>query len=91
MLRFSGLVVPPPGSPIWMRIRGIAIILVLVVALLALGAGIVQLVGLAFGGVSLLTSIWLGLLVIVVAIGVLALFGRRRQAAAKAKRGAPGS
>jgi hypothetical protein len=88
LLRFMGLVAPPPGAPIWLRIRGILLILLLVVALLALGTGIVQLVGLPFGGVSLVTSAWAGLLVIIVALGVLAVVGRRRQKRAQAARAA---
>jgi fatty acid desaturase len=88
MLRFTGLIVPPPGSSILLRARGILIVVALILGLLAVGAGIVQLVGLIFGGVGLLTSIWLGLLVIVVAFGVLAVLGRRRQATARARRAA---
>src|SRR3954449_10634705 len=45
-LRFMGLVAPPPGANILLRIRGILLIVFLVVALLALGWGIVQLVAL---------------------------------------------
>jgi hypothetical protein len=87
-LRVMGLVVPPPGAPIFLRVRGIVLLLLVVVALLALGTGIVQLVGLAAGGVSLLNSVWLGFLVIIVALGVLVFVGRRRQKRAKAARAA---
>ena len=38
-LRFMGLVAPPPGAPLWLRARGILLILFLVVALLALSLG----------------------------------------------------
>ncbi|MGI8594834.1 MAG: hypothetical protein ACR2ML_10800 [Solirubrobacteraceae bacterium] len=78
-LRFMGLVVPPPGSSIWLRLRGWAIVLGIVVALMALGLGIVELASLPFGGVGIAGGLLLGLLVVTAALGILALFGRRRQ------------
>jgi hypothetical protein len=59
-----------------------------VIVLLAIGLGIVELIALPFGGVSLGGGLILGLLVVVIALGVLALFGRRRQAKARAQAGA---
>ncbi len=82
-LRFMGLIAPPPGSSIALRARGIALAILIVIVLLALGLGIVELVSLPFGGVSLAGGLLLGLLVIVAALGILALFGRRRQAKAR--------
>src|ERR1700704_4584633 len=58
LLRFMGLVAPPPSAGRLMRVRGILIILALIVALLVLGTGVAQLIGLPFGGLSLLTSVW---------------------------------
>jgi hypothetical protein len=87
LLRFMGLVAPPPGSSVWLRVRGILLILALVIALLLIGLGIVELIALPFGGVSLGGGLILGLLVVVIALGVLALFGRRRQAKARARAG----
>ena len=84
LLRFMGLVAPPPGSSLVMRARGILTLLVLVAVLLAVGLGIVELVSLPFGGVGLIGGILLGLLVVVVVLAVLALVGRRRQARARA-------
>lgn len=89
-LRFMGLVVPPPGSSIWVRLRGWATILGIVVALLAIGLGVVELVSLPFGGVSVAGGLLLGVVVVAAALGLLALFGRRRQKRAQAKRGAAG-
>jgi hypothetical protein len=86
MLRLMGLLAPPPGAPTWLRVRGILVIVLLVVGVLAIGTGLVQLIGLPFGGVSLVTSVWVGLLVVIVALGVLALLGRRRQKRAQAAR-----
>ncbi len=85
LLRFMGLVAPPPGSGALRRARGILIILLLVVAALALGWGLVQLVSLPFGGIDPVISIFWGFLVVLVALGVLFFVGRRRQGRARAK------
>ena len=88
MLRVTGYLVPPPGSSIFLRVRGILLILALVVGLLAIGIGIVQLISLPFGGVALLTSVYLGLVVVLIGVAIAFLLGRRRQKAAQAKRAA---
>jgi hypothetical protein len=59
-----------------------------VIALLAIGTGIVQAIGLIFGGVGVGSSVFFGFLLVVVGLGVLVLFGRRRQAKAQAERAA---
>lgn len=86
LLRLTSVLIPPPGAPGWQRARGILLILLIVVALLAIGTGIVQLIGLPFGGVGLVTSVWVGLLVVIAAITGLVVYGRRRQARAQAAR-----
>jgi hypothetical protein len=88
LLRFMGLVAPPASAGTFARVRGIFIILALIVAVVLLGTGVVQLIGLAFGGVSLLTSVWVGILLVIVVLAVLAVLGRRRQAKAAAARAA---
>jgi hypothetical protein len=85
-LRFMGLVAPPKSAGPLARVRGVLIIVALVVAILALGFGIVSLVALATGGMSLDLRIFWGFVLVVVAIGVLAFFGRRRQRKAQADR-----
>ncbi len=85
-LRFLGLIMPPASAGILLRIRGIVLIIVLVVLILALGFGIVQLVALPFGGISLDLAIFYGLVLVAVVLGVLAYFGRRRQKRAQAER-----
>ena len=53
--------------------------------LLALGFGIAKLVTLPFGGAGTLVSVLLGIVIIAAILGILALFGRRRQATAREK------
>src|SRR6202011_137505 len=51
-LRFMGLIMPPKNAGTLARIRGVVLIILLIVAILALGFGIVKLVALPFGGLS---------------------------------------
>ena len=85
-LRFLGLIAPPASAGILMRIRGVLIAIVLVIAVLALGFGIVYGIGSAAGGISVDTAIFFGLVLVLIAVGVMAFIGRRRQKRAKAKR-----
>jgi hypothetical protein len=85
-LRFMGLVAPPSSAGLLPRIRGILVVVAIVVAVLLLAFGIVKLVALPFGGLSLDLSIFYALVLVVIAIGALAYFGRRRQQRAKAAR-----
>jgi hypothetical protein len=83
-LRAMGLLVPPSSAGILARVRGIALILILVIVLLAIGTGLVQLISLPFGGLGLAPSVLLGLIVVLVVLGVAAAIGRRRRERAKA-------
>jgi hypothetical protein len=85
-LWLMGLLVPPASAGIVARIRGIVLIVVLVILILALGFGIVSLIALPFGGLSLDLRIFYGLALVAIAVGVLAFFGRRRQKRAQAAR-----
>ena len=85
-LRFLGLIAPPASAGVLARIRGILIAIVLVVAILAIGFGIVYGIGQIFGGVSVQLSIFWGFVLVAIVIGVLAFFGRRRQKRAQAQR-----
>lgn len=85
-LKFMGLVAPPKSAGTLARVRGVLIIIALIIAVLLLGFGIVSLVALATGGLSLDLRIFWGFVLVVVAIGVLAFFGRRRQRKAQADR-----
>lgn len=87
MLRLMGLVAPPPGASTLLRVRGYLLILAVVLALLALGLGIVELVSLPFGGsLDIGQALLLGFVVVLFALGALAFFGRRKQARLKAAR-----
>jgi hypothetical protein len=88
MLRMMGLLIPPGSAGVWARVRGIFLIILLVIAMLAIGTGIVQGIGLIFGGIGLGSSVFFGFLVVVIALGVLVFLGRRRQARAQANRAA---
>jgi hypothetical protein len=87
-LRFMGLVAPPASAGTLARVRGIAIFVALVVLVLAVAFGIVSGIALAAGGLSLDLRIFYSLVLIVVVIGALVFFGRRRMKAAQAKRSA---
>lgn len=87
-LRAMGLLVPPASAGIVARVRGILLIVLLIVVLLALGLGVVELVSLPFGGLGLAPGILLGLFLAIAVIAVVAVIGRRRRDRALAQ--APG-
>jgi hypothetical protein len=88
LLRMAGLLAPAPGASTLMRVRGFALILLLIVVLVLIGFLLAQLVGLPFGGISTAGAFFLGLLIDGLAIGGLVYFGRRKQQAAIAARSA---
>ncbi len=85
-LRMIGLLAPPASAGLLARVRGILLVILLIVAILGIGFGLVELVSLPFGGISLDLAIFYGIALVVVALGVMAYIGRRRQRAARAKR-----
>ena len=85
ILRLMGLIAPAPGASLAMKARSVLIILAIVVTLLAVGSAVAALVLLPFGSGSVVGTIFLGLFVVLVALGVLGFVGKRRQTAAKAK------
>jgi tetratricopeptide (TPR) repeat protein len=90
-LRAMGLLIPSASAGILARIRGILLIIALIIALLAVGLGVVELVALPFGGLGLAPGILLGLFVAIAAIAIVAMVGRRRRDRASASARAPGS
>jgi hypothetical protein len=85
-LQLMGLIAPPASAGVLARARGILLLIVLLIVILALGFGIVNLVALPFGGISLDLSIFYGLVLVAIVGGVLAYLGRRRQKRAQAQR-----
>lgn len=83
-LRAMGLLLPASSAGILARVRGLALIMLLIVALLAVGLGIVELISLPFGGIGLAPGILLGFILVGIALAVLIVFGRRRRDRAKA-------
>lgn len=86
MLRVLGFVAPGASAPLWKRARGVFSIILALFAIVAIGWLLVTLIALPFGGIGATSAIWLGLLLAIVALVVLVLVGRRRQARAQAKR-----
>jgi hypothetical protein len=91
MLRMMGLLLPPSSAGILARVQGILLLIVLVIVLLAVGFGLVKLIALPFGGIGTGPALFFGFLVVVIALGVLVLFGRRRQAKTREARAAGGA
>ena len=85
-LRFLGLIAPPASAGTLARIRGILIAIALIIAILALGFGIVYGIGNLIGSVSVQLAIFYGFVLVLIVVGVLAVVGRRRQKRAQAKR-----
>ncbi|MHB1538467.1 MAG: hypothetical protein ACYCUM_08115 [Solirubrobacteraceae bacterium] len=83
-LRAIGLLLPPGSAGMLARVRGILLLIGLVAAALAIGLGIVELIALPFGGVSLAGGILLGFFLAVGVIAALVMFGRRRRDRARA-------
>lgn len=83
-LRTMGLLIPPGSAGILARLRGILLIVVLIVVLLAIGLGLIELISLPFGGIGLAPGVLLGFILVLVVLGVVAAFGRRRRDRAQA-------
>ena len=88
LLRLMGLLAPPPGAGRMARVRGIALVVGIVLLLLLVGFLLANLVALPFGGISTAGAVFLGLVIVALILGGLALFGRRRQKKALAARNA---
>ncbi len=82
-LRAMGLLVPSSSAGILARIRGVILIILLVIVLLAVGLGVVELIALPFGGISTPAGVLLGFYFVLAALGVVAAVGRRRRSRAR--------
>jgi len=89
MLGMMGLLIPPASAGMVARVRGILLLIALVIVILAIGFGVVKLVALPLGGIGTASAVFFGFLLVVIAIGVLVLLGRRRQARMRAARAGP--
>lgn len=78
-LQAMGLLVPTSSAGILARIRGVILIILLVIALIAVGLGIVELVSLPFGGIGIAPGVLLGFFVVLAVLGVIAAIARRRR------------
>jgi hypothetical protein len=88
LLRLMGLLAPPASAGRMARVRGVAIVVGLIVLLVAIGFGLANLVALPFGGISIPGGVLLGLVIVALIVGVLALLGKRKQRKALAARSA---
>jgi hypothetical protein len=84
-MKFIGLIAPPSSAGILARLRGIVIVIVLMIAIFSLATGIVEAISLPFGGFDWQLAVFWGFVLVLIALGVLIFFGRRRQKAAQAK------
>jgi len=82
-LRAMGLLIPSSSAGILARVRGILLIIALIIALLALGLGIVELISLPFGGLGIAPGVLLGLFLVIAVLAAVAAVGRRRRDRAK--------
>lgn len=85
-LKLIGLIAPPASAGALARMRGILLIILLIVGVIALGMGIVEAISLPFGGFDWQPALFYGFVLALVAVVVLIVFGRRRQRSAQAKR-----
>lgn len=87
LLRIAGLLAPPAGSSGVAKLRAAGLILLLIMALIAAGTGVIALLSwVAPGGLGTASLISLGFLTAVAVLIGLILFGRRRQRRAMAQR-----
>jgi hypothetical protein len=85
-LRIMGVVAPPSSAGSFARVRGIVIVLLAIIAILAIGFGIITGISAATGGLSLDLRIFWGVLLAIAAVAVAIFLGRRRQKKAQAQR-----
>jgi hypothetical protein len=91
LLRVMGLLAPPASASTATKARGFALIAGIVLLLLLIGFALVELISLPFGGgVGIGGGLILGFFLMVAALAVLTMFGRRRQKKAAATRAGVG-
>jgi hypothetical protein len=84
-LRVMGVIAPPASAGLPRRIGGILLLLLAIALALVIGWGIVQLIALPFGGIGSAVSFFWSFVLLLIVLGVLIVFGRRRQRRARAR------
>lgn len=84
-LRVMGVIAPPPSAGIARRIGGILLLILAIALALVIGVGIVKLIAWPLGGIGTAVSFFWSFVLLLVVLGVLIVFGRRRQKRARAK------
>jgi hypothetical protein len=84
-LRVMGVVAPPPSAGFARRAGGVLLLIVAIILAIVLGFAIVKLISLPFGGIGTPVAFFWGFVLLLVVLGVLIVFGRRRQKRARAK------
>ena len=85
-LRLMGLIAPPSSAGALARVRGIVLLILLIAAVFGIGFGIISGIAAAAGGLSTGVKFFYDIVLILIILGVLAYFGRRRQKRMKAER-----
>jgi hypothetical protein len=85
-LRLMGLIAPPSSAGVLARVRGIVLLILLIAAVFGIGFGIITGIAAAAGGLSTGVKFFYDIVLILIILGVLAYFGRRRQKRMKAER-----
>jgi hypothetical protein len=84
-LRVMGIVAPPSSAGILRRIGGILLLILAIVLAILLGWAIVKVVALPFGGIGTGVAFFWGFVLLLIVLGVLIFYGRRRQKTARAR------
>jgi hypothetical protein len=85
-LQLMGLIAPPASAGLIARVRGVLLLILLLALVFALGFGIVTGVAAPFGGLATDLTIFYAIALVLIALGALAYFGRRRQKRMQAER-----
>jgi len=84
-LRVMGIVAPPSSAGILRRIGGILLLILAIALAILLGWAIVKVVALPFGGIGTGVAFFWGFVLLLIVLGVLIFYGRRRQKTARAR------
>ena len=84
-LRAMGIVAPPASAGILRRIGGILLLILAIALAILLGWAIVKVVALPFGGIGTGVAFFWGFMLLLIVLGVLIVYGRRRQKTARAR------